>query len=236
MSYSGQARRFRPYAWLGVGALGVGVWAALAGAGVAAADNQTDSSASRATPTASAKTTKSTRPATRGAMARAIAGGFIGQDVTFLVDADYTPNSSMLPLPPGSESWKFDSSPIVPVSIFLPSTISPDISNRPPGLASRAASATASKSPATKSTRPTTRSAKVRAGAAAGVVDLTGGAFTDFSMSPGALDQLASTRPDAAWKFDPTPVPGEYAPPNPQSTSDVPFNMACIHSGCGETR
>ena len=103
VSYSGQARGFRPYALLGVGALSVGVWASLAGAGVAAADNQ---------------------------------------------------------------------------------------SSRAPGAAVSATPTASAKVP--KSTRPTTRSARVRAGATAGVVDLTGGAFTDFAMSPGVLDQLGS--------------------------------------------
>ena len=82
MSYSGQARGFRAYAWLGVGALGVGVWASLAGAGIAAADNQSSrasGAAVSATPTTSAKTTKSTRPTTRGARARAAARGLIDQ-------------------------------------------------------------------------------------------------------------------------------------------------------------
>jgi len=74
VSYSGQARGFRPYALLGVGALSVGVWASLAGAGVAAADNQSSrapGAAVSATPTASAKVPKSTRPTTRSARIRA---------------------------------------------------------------------------------------------------------------------------------------------------------------------
>ena len=74
VSYSGQARGFRPYALLGVGALSVGVWASLAGAGVAAADNQSSrapGAAVSATPTASAKVPKSTRPTTRSAKVRA---------------------------------------------------------------------------------------------------------------------------------------------------------------------
>jgi hypothetical protein len=80
MSFSSQARGFRPFVTLGVGALGVGVWASLAGAGIAAADNQSSGAsgaAASATPTASAKTTKSTRPTTRSARVRAIAAGFI---------------------------------------------------------------------------------------------------------------------------------------------------------------
>jgi hypothetical protein len=89
VSYSGQARGFRPYAWLGVGALGMGVWASLAGAGVAAADNQSSrasGAAVSATPTASATASKSTDRTTRSAKARAAARGLIDQGATSLMD------------------------------------------------------------------------------------------------------------------------------------------------------
>ena len=89
VSCSGQARGFRPYAWLGVGALGVGVWASLAGAGIASADNQSSrasGAAVSATPTASAKVPKSTRPAARSAKARAVTRGFVDPGVTSLFD------------------------------------------------------------------------------------------------------------------------------------------------------
>ena len=89
VSHSGQARGFRAFASLGVGALGVGVWASLAGAGIASADNQSSrapGAAVSATPTASAKVPKSTRPAARSAKARAVARGFVDPGATSLFD------------------------------------------------------------------------------------------------------------------------------------------------------
>ena len=129
MSYSGQARGFRPFALLGVGALSVGLWAALAGAGVAAADNQSSrapGAAASATPAASAKVPKSTRPTTRGAGVRAGAtAGVVDLTGGAFTDfaspgpgpapADEPKSNAGLPtwayVSLGSESWKFDSTP-----------------------------------------------------------------------------------------------------------------------------
>ena len=105
---SGQARGRRqraPRAWLSLGALGVGVWASLAGAGIASADNQTDSSTSGATPTASATAlkspaSKSTRRATRGAAARAAArAGVVDLTGGAFTDLAVVPNYDADPLP-----------------------------------------------------------------------------------------------------------------------------------------
>lgn len=208
VSYSGQARGFRPYALLGVGALSVGLWAALAGAGVAAADNgssRAPGAAVSATPTASASATKSSRQATRSAKARAAARGLIDQGAISLFDLSgqvtldsqqYTP---LIPIDKNTIKnptnlipdtvWKFNPRGLPAVQVGS----ADNMTYSSPSRATPAASATATKSPATKSTRPTTRGAGVRAGATAGVVDLTGGAFTDFAMSPGVLDQLGSS-------------------------------------------
>ncbi|MEI7718215.1 MAG: hypothetical protein WCI78_19375 [Mycobacterium sp.] len=197
MSYSGQARGFRPFAWLGIGALGVGVWAALAGAGVAAADNQSSGAsgaAASATPTASAKTTKSARPTTRSARVRAIAAGFITNPQsgpvdliggTFLLETGGGGEYAEAGLSP---AWKPDLSfDLAPRTRCMNGYCKTD--DPPASRATPTASAKATKSPATKSTRPTTRGAGVRAGATTGVVDLIGGAFTELPDVAGLADQ-----------------------------------------------
>ena len=124
MTNSSQARgrrRRTPYAWLGAGVLGVGMWSALAGAGVAAADDQADSNAGRnaaasatsrtgyvasrtgyvggSAGTASAKTAPAR--ASRGAAVRPTLGSYKPHNGFGLIPSATSPVSTPEPVTPG---------------------------------------------------------------------------------------------------------------------------------------
>lgn len=107
MSDSGQARGFRPYALLGVGALGAGIfWAALAGAGVASADRGSDRNANNSTAAsapASASASASASTVTKRPESRRPARSIIRPTATAIAGA--STSFQILTFTGGPQTW-----------------------------------------------------------------------------------------------------------------------------------